>query len=77
MPTIDDYMKFPYKMEIVPDIEEGGYVVSFSDLPGCLSEGDTIEEAMHNAEDAKRTWIEAAIEAGIKINESDDSAYVG
>jgi len=32
---------------------------------------------MHNAEDAKRTWIEAAIEAGIKINESDDSAYVG
>ena len=39
--------------------------------------GDTIEEAMNNAEDAKRTWIEAAIEAGIKINESDDSAYVG
>ena len=39
--------------------------------------GDTIEEAMHNAEDAKRTWIEAAIEAGIKFNESDDSAYVG
>ena len=39
MRTIDDYMKFPYKMEIVPDIEEGGYVVSFSDLLGCLSEG--------------------------------------
>lgn len=48
-------------------------MVSFPDLPGCLSEGDTIEEAMHNAEDAKCTWIEA----GIKINEPDDSAYVG
>lgn len=72
MRTIDDYMKLPYKMEIVPDIEEGGYVVSFPDLPGCLSEGDTIEEAMHNAEDAKRTWIETAVEAGIKINEPDN-----
>jgi predicted RNase H-like HicB family nuclease len=72
MRTVDEYMKLPYKMEIVPDTEEGGYAVSFPDLQGCLTVGDTIEEAIRNAEDAKRTLIEAAIEDGISINEPDD-----
>lgn len=67
MLTVDEYMKLPYKLEIVPDTEEGGYVVSFPDLPGCISVGDTIEEAVSNAEDAKRAWLEAAISDGIKI----------
>ena len=39
MRTIDEYMKLPYKMEIIPDTEEGGYAVSFPDLPGCLTVG--------------------------------------
>lgn len=69
MRSIDEYMKLPYKMEIIPDTEEGGYVVSFPDLPGCLTIGDTIEEAIKNAEDAKHSWFEAAIEDGFNINE--------
>ncbi|MDD7739506.1 MAG: type II toxin-antitoxin system HicB family antitoxin [Fusicatenibacter sp.] len=81
MRTIDEYRKLPYKMEIIPDTEEGGYVASFPDLPGCLTLGDTIEEAIKNAEDAKYAWIEAAMEDGVRINEpddlEDDSAYVG
>lgn len=32
--------------------EEGGYTVTFPDLPGCITEGDTIEEALHMAKDA-------------------------
>lgn len=72
MRTIDEYMKLPYKMEIIPDTEEGGYAVSFPDLPGCLTVGDTIEEAIKNAEDAKRAWLEAAIEDGFSISEPDD-----
>ena len=66
MKTIEEYMKLPYKMEIVPD-EEGVYVVSFPELPGCLSTGDKIEEAIKNAVDAKRAWFEAAIEDGVEI----------
>ena len=66
MKTIEEYMKLPYKMEIVPD-EEGGYVVSFPELPRCLSTGDKIEEAIKNAVDAKRAWFEAAIEDGVEI----------
>ena len=69
MRLIDDYMKLPYKMEIVPDIDEGGYVVSFPDLPGCISCGETIEDAIVNASDAKKAWLEAALEDGIEINE--------
>ncbi len=69
--TLNEYMKLPYRMEIVEDSDEGGYVVSYPDLPGCLSTGDTIEEAVVNAQDAKRVWIEAALEDGIKIQEPD------
>lgn len=42
------------KMKIVPDTEEGGYVALFSDLPGCITVGDTIEEAIENIIEAKK-----------------------
>ncbi|NOJ72463.1 type II toxin-antitoxin system HicB family antitoxin [Paenibacillus alvei] len=32
--------------------DEGGYTVTFPDLPGCITEGDTIEESLHMAKDA-------------------------
>ena len=53
MKTLNDYMALPYRLEIVEDQEEGGYVVSYPDLPGCITCGDTIEDAMNNAKDAK------------------------
>lgn len=69
MRTIDEYMKLPYRMELTPDPDEGGFVVSYPDLPGCLSSGETVEEAVSNATDAKRAWLEAAIEDGVIIQE--------
>lgn len=71
MKTLNDYMALPYRLEIVEDQEEGGFVVSYPDLPGCITCGDTIEDAMNNAKDAKKAWIEAALEEGIEINEPD------
>ena len=71
MKTIEEYLALPYKMELVPDMDEGGFVVSFPDLPGCLSSGETTQQAIANAEDAKRAWLEAAIEEGIAISEPD------
>jgi antitoxin HicB len=44
--------------------EGGGYLVEFSDLPGCMSDGETIGEAVAKGEDAKRRWIAAMKEAG-------------
>lgn len=46
MKTIDEYIKMSYRMELVEDKDEGGYVVSYPDLPGCITCGETIEEAI-------------------------------
>ena len=67
MKTINDYMSMNYRMEIVEDKDEGGFVVSFPELPGCMTCGDTIEEAVEMATDAKKCWLEDAIEMGKKI----------
>ena len=71
MKTLNEYMAVPYKMEIVEDKEEGGFVVSFPDLPGCITCGETVESAVANAMDAKKAWLEAALEEGIIIHEPD------
>ncbi len=62
-------MALPYRMEIVPDIDEGGFVVSYPELPGCITCADTIEKALKKAEDAKREWLAAALDDGIEIAE--------
>lgn len=69
MKTLDEYMKLPYRMEIIPDTEEGGYVVSFPELPGCLTCADTLEQAAVNGEGAKKEWLITAMEEGIEIPE--------
>lgn len=71
MRTLSEYMSMPYRMEVVEDCEEGGFVVSYPDLPGCVTCGETIEVAVANASDAKRAWLEAALEDGIEIREPD------
>lgn len=69
MKTMNEYLAMPYRMEIVEDRDEGGYVVSFPELKGCITCGETLESAIINAEDAKRAWITAALEAKIAIHE--------
>lgn len=72
MKTLSDYMAMSYRMEIVEDKDEGGFVVSYPDLPGCITCGKTVETAVANALDAKRAWIDAALEEGIEIHEPDN-----
>ena len=67
----NDYFAMNYRMEIVEDKDEGGFVVSFPELPGCITCGETIESAVANALDAKKAWLEAAMEDGIEIHEPD------
>ena len=69
MKTLEDYLGLSYRMEIVEDRDEGGFVVSFPELPGCVSSGETLERAIENAYDAKRAWLEAALEDGAAIRE--------
>ena len=71
MRTMDDYMNMNYRMQIVEDKEEGGFVVSYPELPGCITCGETMESAIANAQDAKKAWVQAALEEGIEIHEPD------
>lgn len=71
MRTIEEYMKLPYKMEIIEDPYEGGYVLSYPELPGALTCGDTIEEVLSLAEDCKRSWFEGCIASHYEIPEPD------
>jgi predicted RNase H-like HicB family nuclease len=56
-------MKYWAKVE--PDMEDGGYVVDVPGLPGCVTQGETIEEALENAEEAIKLWRRARKEAGV------------
>ena len=67
MKSVDYYMKLPYKMEINSDTSEQGYVISFPELPGCITCGETLESALANAENCKREWLTASLEMKISI----------
>lgn len=56
-----------YSMIIRPLTSEegGGYSVSFPDLPGCPSDGDTPAEAAANGEDAMQAWLASRAEDGL------------
>lgn len=75
MKTMEEYLNQFYRMVIFEDFDEGGYVISFPDLPGCITSGETIESALHNAQEAKKEWILAALEEGISIPEPNNLDY--
>jgi antitoxin HicB len=64
----DYYVSLPYKVVLHPS-PEGGFAVEIPDLPGCISQGESEAEAYANIEDAKRAWIEIALEIGREIPE--------
>ncbi|MDN5873203.1 MAG: type II toxin-antitoxin system HicB family antitoxin [Sinobacteraceae bacterium] len=58
---------YPFEMRpLFPD-EGGGWLITFPDLPGCMSDGETPEEAMSNGRDAIAAWIEAMRASGRDI----------
>ena len=69
MRTLEEYLKLPYRLEILPDAEEGGYVARFPELPGCITVGDSLEDTVTEAMDAKKEWIRAALDSGVSIPE--------
>jgi len=72
MKDLNYYLSLPYKLEILPDNDEGGYAAKYPDLPGCITCADSLDELMSNAKDAKKAWLEAAIEDGLSINEPEN-----
>ena len=60
------YISLPYTVEIVP-YRDGGFFARIKELEGCMTEGETLEETLELLEDAKRAWLEVALEEGLEI----------
>jgi predicted RNase H-like HicB family nuclease len=56
------------KVLIQPE-QVGGYSVSVPALPGCFSEGETIDEALRNIREAAELWLEVAAEKAVSENQ--------
>ena len=64
------YLSLPYAILLIPSTEDdGGWLGKIPDLPGCITFGDTKEEALEMIEDAKIAWLTHSIEEGYPIPE--------
>lgn len=60
-------IEYPFELRPLEEDEGGGWLITFPDLPGCMSDGETPEEAIANGRDAVAAWIKAAEEAGREV----------
>ena len=74
------YMKLKYPTQITEISAEdgGGYLIEIPLLKGCVSDGETITEALKNIEEAKEEWFAYMLENNLSIPEpADISKYSG
>ncbi len=60
-------LEYPFEIRPLTHAEGGGYLIRFHDLPGCISDGETPEEALVNGADALEGWLETRREQGLPI----------
>lgn len=66
---IEYYMQLPYSI-LLHQIEDDGkryWIAEFPELPGCTSHGSTVDEAVNNAQEAKKDWILDSLEEGDEV----------
>ena len=66
-------LMYPFMTRVLLPEEGGGYLIEFPDLPGCMSDGETLEEAIENGKDALQCWLEAAAADGQEVPEPGSS----
>jgi antitoxin HicB len=60
-------IKYPVNVRPLSPSEGGGFLAEFPDFPGCMADGETVEEALKEVEDALKAWIASAKADGIPI----------
>lgn len=68
--TSDELLLLPYTVEVVRD--EDGYFARVSELPGCMTWTERIEDLWPMVEDAKRAWIGVALDCGDPVPEPEN-----
>lgn len=61
--TLQDYLDIPYRLEIVPG-GYGNFVVSYPELPGCVTQVKRLKDAIPAAQEILQGWLELALEDG-------------
>lgn len=46
--------RYPFEITLLDEEDGPGYLITFPDLPGCMSDGATVEEAVANGADAEK-----------------------
>lgn len=64
--SLDEYLALQYPFQVIAD-PDGGYVMVFPDLPGCMTQAETMDQIPVMAEDARHAWISVAYEDGDDI----------
>lgn len=64
--SLNEYLSFIYPIVLYSE-PEGGFTAEIVDLPGCLTQSETIEEVYEFIDEARQLWIEVAYEEGIFI----------
>jgi antitoxin HicB len=68
MKNLDHYLGLNYRKSVYQD-EENDYIIEVPDLPGCMADGRTPDEAFENIRAAMSSWISSRIAAGLEIPE--------
>ncbi len=61
------FLSLQYPFNVIADEDDGGYVVVFPDLPGCLTQIETLDELIEMVDEARTLWIESEYEQGHDI----------
>jgi len=69
--------EFTYPVTLTPDKTDGGFVVTFKDLPEAITQGETVEDALAEAADALEEAIAGRIQRGDPIPEPSTVASLG
>ena len=67
--SVEYYVSLPYRVEVYPEPDGSGYTAMVPELPGCMTCADTLEELWGMIEEAKRGWLEIALEDGDYVPE--------
>lgn len=59
--SLEEYLALEYPFNVIAD-PDGGYVIVFPDLPGCMTQVGSLDEVGPMAEDARLLWLETAYE---------------
>lgn len=77
MITIPNFEEYAFDVAPLSEESGGGFLITWPELPGCMSDGESIEEAIINGRDAFQMWMETYIEQGREVPKPDSASSSG